>query len=241
LRQQLNQGEKDESVLTQDEDESETTTTTTGYWSTLIKEQKALMDRLDHLVGVSQKHAADEQEPYGQFKNTLLDLKEVLNRPEYNFSTYTPYSMYGSTFANRSNTGFDDTAVQGVKSEIRSFKGMLLSRRNFPTAQIKPLPPVTSSTTTSTMATPKDNKDEKDTNVTSATTTHSYHPRQRQNSYRAELQAKAKTTESTTTTTTTDQQPTMENLSQPNTGDKVSAEAKGKSTVIEDITETKNN
>lgn len=132
------------------------------------------MERLERLVQLSQK-CADQEEPYGKFKNTLLDLKEVLNRPEYNFSTYTPYSMYGSTFANRSNTGFDDTAVQGVKSEIRSFKGMLLSRRNFPTAQVKP-----AATPSPPPSAPPP-----------ADTPQAYHPRQRQTpSYRSDLQAK---------------------------------------------------
>ncbi|CAO3599690.1 unnamed protein product [Absidia cylindrospora] len=224
LRQQLNpEDEEDDGMETQ----------STGYWSSLIKEQRSLMDRLERLVSVSQTHVAEEQEPYGKFKNTLLDLKEVLNRPEYNFSTYTPYSMYGSTFANRSNTGFDDTAVQGVKSEIRSFKGMLLSRRNFPTAHIKPLSSVVVPSATTTTTTKEDDPSVATTTTTTTTTpSTTYHPRQRQNSYRAELQAKSQAAE---TTTTTDEQP---DVAEPNTKDDDNKDTKGKSTVMEDISET---
>lgn len=154
------------------------------------------MEKLDRLVQLSQKYA-DQEEPYGKLKDTLLDFKEVLNRPEYNFSTYTPYSMYGSTFANRSNTGFDDAAVQGVKSEIRSFKGMLLSRRNFPAAQGKP----------ATIAPPPSPPP-----PPTADTTQAYHPRQRQaSSYRADLQAKAEEQGDTTKGNTT----SIEDITEP--------------------------
>ncbi|KAI8328899.1 peroxisomal membrane anchor protein conserved region-domain-containing protein [Chlamydoabsidia padenii] len=172
---------------------------TEGYWSPLINEQQTLMERLERLVQCSQNYTLHQ--PYGKFKNTLLDLKQVLERPEYNYSTYTPYSMYGST--NRT----EDTAVQGVKSEIRSFKGMLLSRRNFPTAQVKP-----ASTTISTTVAP-------------VPVTPTYHPRQRQSSYRSELQAKEQTgTEST--------------ISVPGTTEAQDQDTKDKSTSIEDISET---
>ncbi|CAO3637699.1 unnamed protein product [Cunninghamella blakesleeana] len=122
-----------------------------GWWSPILVEQKDLIERLDKVIQYSKKYIDEEEEPYGKLKNVLLDFKDVITKPEYNYTSYTPYSVYGSGFNNKSNTGFDDDAVQGIKSEIRSLKGTLLSRRNFPKAQIKPsvFSTITSSSTSS--------------------------------------------------------------------------------------------
>ncbi|KAI8093023.1 peroxisomal membrane anchor protein conserved region-domain-containing protein [Halteromyces radiatus] len=222
LRQQL--GELPIPTILDDKDNVEIQKS--GYWTPLINEQKTLMDSLERLVTLSQQRTNDK-DTYSSFKTTLLDLKTILQRPEYSFSSYTPFSMYGSAYANRSNTGFDDAAVQSVKSEIRSFKGMLLSRRNFPTAQIRPSSTTTVATSTPSSATPivdDGMTPTENTTSTSSTASHqSYHPRQRQ-SYRSEL--RAQTLAATTTTEKTDTPPNTDKQG-----------IKGNTTAIEDITD----
>lgn len=194
-----------------------------GWWSAFISEQKGLLEHLDKVVQRSQKYIDEEKEPYGQFRNVLINFKDVITKPEYNYTSYTPYSVYGSSFSNKSNTGFDDDAVQGVKSEIRSFKGMLLSRRNFPKAQLKPSATSTPSTPSLTTAASNENNNDNDknndkkidvpnassilntntvTSSSSSSTSQAYHPRQRESqSFRSELHNKS--LEATASPTTT--------------------------------------
>ncbi|KAI9307352.1 hypothetical protein BJ944DRAFT_23249 [Cunninghamella echinulata] len=195
-----------------------------GWWSAFISEQKCLLERLDKVVQRSQKYIDEEKEPYGQFRNVLINFKDVVTKPEYNYTSYTPYSVYGSSFSNKSNTGFDDDAVQGVKSEIRSFKGMLLSRRNFPKAQLKPSASPTPSTPSLTTAVSNEDINDNDKNndkkidvpitssilntntvtpSSSSSTSQAYHPRQRESqSFRSELHNKSLEVTTSPTTTT---------------------------------------
>lgn len=87
-----------------------------------------------------------DQEPYADFRNKLADLRETVSQPDHIYSTY---SSYMPPF--QSSSHLENPAVKEFKSEIRSFKGMLLSRRNFP--MVNTNRPASSTTTTTTTAT----------------------------------------------------------------------------------------
>jgi hypothetical protein len=84
----------------------------------------------DRLVQLTQQIKNDrEDQPYqdlksdiGRFTDTILQSSLTPNHNTYNET---------SGFSNRYRDN-NSAAVQNIKSEIRSFKGMLLSRRNFP-------------------------------------------------------------------------------------------------------------
>lgn len=96
----------------------------------LETEQIKLNDSLDRLVQLTQQIKNDrEDQPYqdlksdiGRFTDTILQTSLTPSHNTYNET---------SGFSNRYRDN-NSAAVQNIKSEIRSFKGMLLSRRNFP-------------------------------------------------------------------------------------------------------------
>ncbi|ORX47203.1 hypothetical protein DM01DRAFT_1142649 [Hesseltinella vesiculosa] len=161
----------------------DTSTGTTQPFTTILEEQKALVARLEKLSKRLQKESDRRDDAsLGSVKTAMLDFKDVINRPDLSHSpSYMPY-MYGSTAI---RGGQDHPAIQGFKSEVRSFKGMLLSRRNFPSAKPTPSPSASSPgalPATSTTSTPS---------LSSSTTKKPqvFHPRQQQQSYRDELKA----------------------------------------------------
>ncbi|CAO3648351.1 unnamed protein product [Mucor hiemalis] len=123
------------------------------------REQTKLNESLDRLVEYAAKIKEKRQEPYykglksniEKFRNTILQNPYTSNQFDYT-------SGMASSFANRYQVENNrNAAIQNIKSEIRSFKGMLLSRRNFPIVSTKaPVvpPPSSSSPTTTTTATP---------------------------------------------------------------------------------------
>ncbi|KAI8384419.1 peroxisomal membrane anchor protein conserved region-domain-containing protein [Radiomyces spectabilis] len=134
----------------------------------------------------------DENEPYAKFLNALNGFKDQLTHPDVIFSSFNTSNNFGLSFRDYRS---DDSVVQGFKSEIRSFKGMLLSRRNFPSVkptttfstQVSPATPPS----TESVATPNTNTNTKlPPNTASSSPTSSVdlnnHPRHR-SSFRADL------------------------------------------------------
>ncbi|KAI7885337.1 hypothetical protein K492DRAFT_141752 [Lichtheimia hyalospora FSU 10163] len=120
------QEEKDENS----QEEKETTTTTTKPLDQLGEKHQVMSDTLSRLVNMAQDRvqALKDNKPYSGLRDGLSSLRSTLEDSNDTYSSYSPYSSYGF---GRSGSQ-DSPAVQGFKSEIRSFKGMLLNRRNFP-------------------------------------------------------------------------------------------------------------
>lgn len=101
-------------------------------------EQNKLNDSLDQLVQLTLQIKEGRQTYKGlrsdvkQFTDTILQTSLP--------PTHSTYVTGG--FSNRYQDS-NNEAIQNVKSEIRSFKGMLLSRRNFPVATAPAVAPVT--------------------------------------------------------------------------------------------------
>ncbi|KAI7860092.1 hypothetical protein BDC45DRAFT_168874 [Circinella umbellata] len=132
----------------------------------------------------------NSDEPYRDFRDKLTGLKDAITNPHYMNSTYSHFNSFGYS-PGRMNNSNDSPAVQSFKSEIRSFKGMLLNRRNFPMASttqnksrpaspVTPSSPITTATTATTATTPPS------TTAAPIRDIPQYHPRRRE-SYRAEL------------------------------------------------------
>ena len=173
----------------------------------LVEKHEELSERVGNVVELADKRvrAMNNDEPYKDFRDNLSELKDAITHPLYMHSTYSQFSSFGYN-PGRMNNSNDSPAVQSFKSEIRSFKGMLLNRRNFPmanTTQNKsgPASPVTPSspsgtnltTTTSTTTTVAPTASTASTTPPTPTTSVTpirdvpqYHPRRRE-SYRAEL------------------------------------------------------
>lgn len=149
----------------------------------LHNQQIKLNNSLDRLVWLARKVKEDRENPYKELKSNIDGLRNaMLQQPlSSNNNTYGA-SAYINMYHDRGN---QDAVFQSIKSEIRSVKGMLLSRRNFPVAK----PSVATATATATTTTaaaaaamplkysvipaPKDKSP-------------SYHPR-RKRSFRSEL------------------------------------------------------
>lgn len=175
----------------------------------LHKEQSKLSDTLDRLVQLTQQIKKDRQaqQPYKSLKSNIEQLTYTISQ-----TTFTPnYNTFHATSGYSNKYQYNNTAaVQNVKSEIRSFKGMLLSRRNFPnvalptalptavpTAVPTALPIAIKPTTSSTTVTPTVPSPVVSTSTSTSTHRHStipapveqlpiYHPR-RKRSFRSEL------------------------------------------------------
>ncbi|KAI9255607.1 hypothetical protein BDA99DRAFT_517186 [Phascolomyces articulosus] len=144
----------------------------------LLESHETLGERVESVVELADRRvrAMNMDEPYKEFRNKLSSLKDAITNPDYTYSSYSQFGSYGYN-PGRMNNSNDSPAVQSFKSEIRSFKGMLLNRRNFPMANTstttsRPASPATS-TTPATPATPVRDVPQ-------------YHPRRRE-SYRSEL------------------------------------------------------
>ncbi|KAG2232057.1 hypothetical protein INT48_009405 [Thamnidium elegans] len=135
----------------------------------LRDQQIKLKDSLDRLVQLARKVKQDREDPYEGLKSNIDGLRNaMLQQPlSSNQNTYGA-SAYINMYHDR---GTQDAVVQSIKSEIRSVKGMLLSRRNFPVV----IPSVSAAAATkhSVIPAPKDKSP-------------SYHPR-RKRSFRSEL------------------------------------------------------
>lgn len=121
------QGEKDQENK---EGEKDTTVTVAKPLDQLGEKHQVMSDTLSRLVTMAQDrvHALKDNKPYSGLRDGLSSLRSILEDSNDTYSSYSPYASYG---LGRSGS-HDSPAVQGFKSEIRSFKGMLLNRRNFP-------------------------------------------------------------------------------------------------------------
>ncbi|KAI8878240.1 hypothetical protein K501DRAFT_336891 [Backusella circina FSU 941] len=198
--------------------------TTLTLLDTCVQEQKHLTDRLDKLTLKLKSSDLTSDDRCTELKTTLEDFRSaVLRHPTLDMQSTFSNDYYSgsnggltSSYANRyRNDNSNNTAIQSIKSEIRSIKGALLSRRNFPTANLPTINP-TITTTASTVAnvvkpsTPTNTTTPTTpttaTTATTATTTTTtntttdpssqpgYHPRNRR-SYRSELASTATTVE----------------------------------------------
>lgn len=160
----------------------------------IVDARQKLTERLNRLT-LDLKDAAEDtrDEPYSEFRDKLADLRYAIEQPDMLYSTYSPYSLRGS------GLGSDSPAVQSLKSEIRSLKGTLLSRRNFPMAKPTPAASTAAAATTTTPATPSAVNTTPEQQATQQRVTGggstagetspvspSYHPRRRQD-FRADL------------------------------------------------------
>lgn len=174
--------------------------------TSLQAQQTQLNEKLDHLVQLAQSLKSDRKASgykglssnIERFRNTMIQNPFTTNQFDY----YGTSGSFGTSYANRyQEVNNNNVAVQNIKSEIRSFKGMLLSRRNFPTiaSPVNPVSKVIPSTTPTQQQVP--------VSPTKAATTPGspvtvdqpvYHPRIGRKSVRAEL---APTTTTNTQTT----------------------------------------
>ncbi|KAG2218713.1 hypothetical protein INT45_002421 [Circinella minor] len=93
----------------------------------LAEKQEALADRLAHMVSRAEARYTESKnnvDLYKNFSSSVVDLRNTINKPEY---MHTP-SLY-STPAMGLGGNEPSPAVHGLKSEIRSLKGILLNRR----------------------------------------------------------------------------------------------------------------
>ncbi|GAA5797295.1 hypothetical protein HPULCUR_002676 [Helicostylum pulchrum] len=134
----------------------------------LHDQQIKLNDSLDRLVQLARKVKQDRETPYKELKSNIDGLRNaMLKQPLSSKNNTYGASAYINMYHDKGN---QDTVVQSIKSEIRSVKGMLLSRRNFPVA----IPSVPATATKhSVIPAPKG-------------ISPSYHPR-RKRSFRSEL------------------------------------------------------
>ncbi|KAI9494020.1 peroxisomal membrane anchor protein conserved region-domain-containing protein [Zychaea mexicana] len=166
----------------------------------LVEKHQTLSERVANVVNLAEERVKvlSDNETYTGFRNKVTELKDAITHPDYMYSAYaSQFSSYGYT-PGRTNHSNDSPAVQSFKSEIRSFKGMLLNRRNFPMAN-------TTSTTGSS------NNSRPSSPVTTTPPVRDvpqYHPRRRE-SFRSELSNNNNATASSTSspqTTTVSQQ-----------------------------------
>ncbi|RCH91310.1 hypothetical protein CU098_010281, partial [Rhizopus stolonifer] len=96
----------------------------------LIKEQSNLSDRLSQLTSLIR---VKQHTGHSALKTAVDSLHYAFtNLPQGGYYSYGG-GIGGFVPSYASRTGGEDPDVQSLKSEIRSFKGTLLSRRNFPT------------------------------------------------------------------------------------------------------------
>lgn len=180
----------------------------TAQNTSLHTAQTQLNTRLDHLVelvqSVNSDRASNKQykglsSNVERFRNTVLQNPFTTNQFDY----YGTSGSFGTSYANRYQAvNNHNVSVQNIKSEIRSFKGMLLSRRNFPTIAS---PTVSSIRTISSPVLPQQQAPASPTTTTKAAPGTPtivadqqpvYHPRIGRRSVRAELAPTATSAES---------------------------------------------
>lgn len=127
---QEEEGEKEDNQESK-EGEKEASTTPSKPLDQLGEKHQVMSDTLSRLVNMAQDRvqALKDNKPYSGLRDGLSSLRSTLEDSNDTYSSYSPYASYGF---GRSSGSQDSPAVQGFKSEIRSFKGMLLNRRNFP-------------------------------------------------------------------------------------------------------------
>ncbi|KAI8370450.1 peroxisomal membrane anchor protein conserved region-domain-containing protein [Radiomyces spectabilis] len=91
--------------------------------TTLAAQQKAMMESLNKLVNQAKSRVIKNKCHEG-LRDSVEELRRVISKPDNMFS-YSSYTSYGSN-------GEAPPSVQSFKSDIRSLKGALLNRRNFP-------------------------------------------------------------------------------------------------------------
>jgi hypothetical protein len=100
--------------------------------------QEKLDNSLNHLLQSARELKRQDQQPYKSLRSTMERFTNALShnplvantdaRHQFNYQ-----SGFASSYADRYQVDTDhNLTVQSIKSEIRSVKGMLLSRRNFP-------------------------------------------------------------------------------------------------------------
>ncbi|KAG2211572.1 hypothetical protein INT47_008668 [Mucor saturninus] len=111
----------------------------TGTTNSLETEQSKLNDSIDRLVELTlqYKESRIKHQPYIDFKSNVEQFKDIIIQTSMppNYGSYST-----SVFSNKCSDSIE-AVVQNVKSEIRSFKGTLLSRRNFPVVTPSPVTP----------------------------------------------------------------------------------------------------
>jgi hypothetical protein len=147
---------------------------TESTFTEFINKQKSLGDHLLQLLS-SIKTITKQDDKYKHLRSAVDDLHHTFTKLPHSNSNHFSYGGFASSYTYHSSSSFkgdddNDAAIQSLKSEIRSFKGILLSRRNFPT--------ITTSLNTikSPAISPQTASTEKDF----------YHPRRRR-SFRSEL------------------------------------------------------
>ncbi|KAI8637351.1 hypothetical protein BD408DRAFT_424624 [Parasitella parasitica] len=89
-----------------------------------------MSNKIEKLIGISRERISTvlKNNTYSDFRSELTSFRNVVTSPSSD-STYSAYSP--SHYMRTAST--DSPAVSGLKSDIRSFKAVLLNRRNFPT------------------------------------------------------------------------------------------------------------
>jgi hypothetical protein len=162
------------------------------------KEQLKLNDSLDRLVEFAQ-HIKQRESPYKGLKSNIERFRNTMIQNPYTSNQFDYTNGMASSFANRYQVETNrSAAIQNIKSEIRSFKGMLLSRRNFPIVSAAP-PVIPPTTTTSTIP-----KAPVAPGVFNPIDENAHHPRRKRN-YRTELAAQATSKETNAQSTTVEE------------------------------------
>ena len=121
------EGKKEEQASIEDGNSNKQEENRVDLSKQLAEKQAALADRLTHMVSRAKARHAESKnnvDLYRDFSSSVVDLRNTINKPEY---MHTP-SLY-STPAMGLGGNESSPAVHGLKSEIRSLKGILLNRR----------------------------------------------------------------------------------------------------------------
>lgn len=101
-------------------------------------EQKQMHESLNKLADTIQTFPRKDTS-YKECLSSLERFKNTLNNnpiisSSYQNRAFGSYSGFADAYADRYQVNTEQTTIlQGIKSDIRSIKGSLLSRRNFPT------------------------------------------------------------------------------------------------------------
>lgn len=210
------------------------------------QEQTKLNTSLDQLVEYAKQIKEKRAEPYYKdLKSNIEKFRNTIIQNPYTSNQFDYTTGMASSFANRYQVENNrNAAIQNIKSEIRSFKGMLLSRRNFPIVSTRPpmVPAPTASvpTTAAATATPTATNTSSTPPIPTKTQpgafsnvdANLFHPR-RKASYRSELAAQASknTAPAATTTTTAAETTTTTTTTEP------TADVKSTATTVEEVKE----
>lgn len=97
--------------------------------SRLDTEQTKLNNSLDRIVQLAQQVKDNRKNPYEDLKLNIDEFRNAVLRQPLSSSHQYGASGFINLYHDQGNK---DMTIQNIKSEIRSVKGMLLSRRNFP-------------------------------------------------------------------------------------------------------------